>query len=79
MNKLKLDVEHLFNKAVWAILIALCGFGVKKVSDVSDSITTLNQNVAVILTNLGQDKEEIKDHELRLRAIEGRTHAPVDQ
>lgn len=74
MNKLKLDLEHLFQKTVWAVLVGLCAFGVKKVSDVSDSITILNQNVAVILTNLGQDKEEIKDHEQRLRVIE--SHQP---
>jgi hypothetical protein len=76
--KVGVDLEHLFNKVVWAILISLCAFGVKKANDVSNNIASLNENVAIMITNLAQDKDYIKDHELRIRDLEKRkTHAPL--
>jgi hypothetical protein len=76
--KVSVDLEHLFNKAVWAICLCLCGFGVKKVNDVSNNIAELNKNVALIIYSNQEDKESIKDHEQRIRDLEKRkTHAPL--
>lgn len=70
MDNFKLDFKTF---AAW-IFYALLGFlayrGVSTLDDVSESINKLNQNVAVVISNMEWHKGILDDHEVRLNKME---------
>lgn len=59
-------IDHL----IWAFPVAVAGFGVKFLRDMSRSMAELNRNIAVLVTRLDGHEHQLDDHEHRLRTVE---------
>ena len=54
------------------LIVPIVAYGVIILSDMRKTIDELNTRVAVLLTENSVAKDTIKDHELRIRVLEGR-------
>ena len=85
MFKVEIDGNALFNKLIWLLIAGAITFGAKKASDIdskfekmSHSISQLNLTMTIISQDNSYSKDSLKDHEYRLRKLEGnKTHAPL--
>lgn len=85
MFKVEIDGNALFNKFIWLLIAGAITFGAKKTNDIdskfekmSKEISQLNLTMTVITQDNSYSKDALKDHEYRLRKLEGnRTHAPL--
>jgi hypothetical protein len=55
---------------VEVLVIPLLSFGVYLLSDMNKNIQVLNTQVAIILAERDLTKDQLKDHETRLRILE---------
>lgn len=63
-------VDHVF----WSLLLGTVTFGVHFLSKMSVSVESLNEKMAIMMTQLQGEADAVKDHEVRLRVLEGRPH-----
>ena len=75
--KIEIDMSGIFNKFIWFVIAGAVTFSAKKVNDMSNSIASLNEKVAIVMIWQSDKTGALKDHEARLRELEGKkTHAP---
>lgn len=59
----------LSNGAFWAAT-GLIAYGAKTLNKLSESVSSLNQNIAVIIAQVAAHSKMIEDHESRIRSVE---------
>lgn len=51
-------------------MVAAASFGASQIQNATTSINLLNEKVAVLITNMGNQSKSIDDHENRIRHLE---------
>lgn len=86
LMKIEIDGNALFNKLIWLLIAGAITFAAKKASDMdtkfgemSKEISQLNLTMVGIAKDQAYTKDSVKDHEGRIRKLEGnKTHAPLE-
>jgi len=66
------DINISIRTALEAIIVPIISYGVYLLNDMNQNIQKLNTQVAIILAERDVTKDILKDHESRLRFLEGR-------
>lgn len=65
-----MNVSQFFDRLLWGLLVAVAAYCSSQIQSVTMSINRLNENMAIVLTTMTNQKESILDHEKRIRALE---------
>lgn len=65
-----MSFDAFVDKAFWALMIAIAGYGVAQIQAAAGSINELNAKMAVVIERITNQQQNIFDHENRLRKLE---------
>lgn len=62
--------DHFIDKILWALMVAVGGYGASQIQLATTSINELNSQVKVLIEKVSVQNKFIDDHEQRLRRLE---------
>ena len=70
MPEKRLTFAQLVDRVFWLLLIGISTWGVKELAEMSESIQSLNVNMAVVVQQIEYNNKILESHETRIREIE---------
>jgi hypothetical protein len=66
----RMNFDHFIDKVLWAMMIAIGGYGASKIEAATSSINDLNSKMSVIIEKIAYQSKYVEDHESRIRNLE---------
>jgi hypothetical protein len=61
----------IVDRVFWGLLVAIASFGVLSIQNLSNGVSKLNENMAVVIAKLGYQDKVLDNHEARIHTLEG--------
>jgi len=71
----RMTFANFVDRAFWTLLLAIIGFGVKFLGELSTNVRELNSKIEAVIFESRVHETEIGDHEVRLQDHEHRLNA----
>lgn len=67
-----MDFSKFMDRVLWGLLVAVGAYCASQIQNATTSINSLNEKMAVVISQMSTQSKSIDDHEARIRALEKR-------